>query len=626
MNEAILAQAVRVHQSGNLAEAARLYASVLQTNPRNFQALYLFGFVHFQLGRFPEAVRLISEAVRINPHAPDAFYNLGCALQPLNRYGEAVAAFDRAIALKPDYAEALINRGGALMGAKRQAEAVVSFDRALALLPRDAEAMSNRATALFELKRYQDAASGYANLVAVAPDFPNAPGNVALARAYACDWRHWDADQAGIHTALAAGRAAISPHGSTLILDDPAAQLACARHWVTDRCPPSPSPLWRGESYRHEKIRLAYVSADFHGHATAFLIAGVLEQHDRSRFEINVISFSPNDKSEMRQRLVRSADRFIDVTAKSDLEAAVLMRRMEIDIAVDMKGFTDGCRPGIFAHRPAPVQVNYLAHPGTMGAPYMDYILSDATVIPSDHHAYYTEMIAYLPDCYQANDDRRAVPPCTLTQAQAGLPEQGFVFASFNNSYKITPQMFDVWMRLLHDVENSVLWLLEDNAAAVINLKREAEARGISATRLVFAPRMRFEDHLARHALADLFLDTLPCTAHTTASDALWMGLPVLTVCGKAFAGRVAASLLHAVGLSELVTPSLEAYENAALVLARDPQKLAALKAVLVRDRYAAPLFDTARFTRTLESAFSAMHDRYRQGLAPAGIAIPSTD
>jgi predicted O-linked N-acetylglucosamine transferase (SPINDLY family) len=626
MNEALLANAVRLHQAGNLADAARLYSTVLQTNPRNFHALYLLGFVHFQQGRFPDAVQLIGEAVTINPHAPDAFYNLGCALQPLNRHAEAVAAFDRAIALKPDYAEALINRGVALMGLRRQADAVASFDRALMLAPRDTEALSNRATALFELKRHEEAANGFARLLAVAAGFPNAPGNLALARAYACDWQQFDEDQARIRGALAGGRAAISPHGSTLILDDAAAQLACARRWVADRCPPSPLPLWRGEIYRHEKNRIAYVSADFHAHATAFLIAGVFEQHDRNRFEVNLVSFSPNDESDMRARLVRGADRFIDISGKSDGEAAALLRQMEIDIAVDLKGYTEGSRPGIFAQRAAPVQVNYLAHPGTMGAPYMDYILADGIVIPADQRGFYSEKIAYLPDSYQANDSKRAVPVSKVTRTEAGLPEQGFVFACFNNSYKITPRVFDIWMRLLKRVEGSVLWLLEDNPAASSNLKREAEARGVPANSLVFAPRMRFEDHLARHCLADLFLDTLPCTAHTTASDALWMGLPVLTVLGQTFAGRVAASLLSAAGGSELIAPSLEAYEARALELAGNPERLAALRTKLVRDRCAVALFDTACFTRNLESAFTTMSERCRRGEPPVTFTVSPTE
>jgi predicted O-linked N-acetylglucosamine transferase (SPINDLY family) len=622
VNDALLAGAVRAHQAGNLGEAARLYSAVLQASPRNYHALYLLGFIQFQQGNYADAARGIGEAVKINPHAPDAFYNLGCALQNLQRRDEAVAAFDRAIALKPDYAEALINRGVALMALRRHQDAVASFDAALFLTPRDAEALSNRATALFEIKRYEDAAAGYENLIAAVPDFPYAMGNLALARAYACDWRGFDADRIRLGVDVMARKPAISPHGSTLILDDPQVQHVCALRWVTDRCPPSPMPLWQGEIYAHEKIRVAYLSADFYAHATAFLIAGVFEHHDRSRFDVTLVSFGHDDNSAMRARLIAGCDRFIDAAAKSDTEIALMLRQMEIDIAVDLKGFTEGCRPGIFALRPAPVQVNYLAHPGTMGADYMDYIIGDETIMPLAHSRYYSEKIVRLPDCYQANDSKRRVSAHTPPRADAGLPPNGFVFACFNNSYKITPPVFDIWMRLLDAVDESVLWLLEDNSAASLHLKHEAIARGVAAHRLVFAPRVNMEDHLARQRLADLFLDTLPCNAHTTASDALFAGLPVLTVLGATFAGRVAASLLRAANLPELIAPSLSEYEGLALRLAHEPVRVLALKDKLMRNRESVPLFDTARFTRHLEAAFASMWERAQNGLPPAEFSI----
>ena len=625
MNDALLAQALRSHQAGNLGEAARLYSAVLQTNPRNFQALYLLGFIHSQIGHHGEAVRLIGEAVKINPHSPDGFYNLGCALLALQRQGEALAAFDRAVALKPDYAEAHINRGGALLAMRRQAEAIASFEAALRLNPRDAEAISNRATALFETKRYEECAAGFASLLAVVPQFPYALGNLALARAYCCDWRFLRKDHAGITSDIRAGLRVISPHASTLLLDSAEDQLRCARLWVADRCPEAPTPLWRGERYTHDKVRVAYLSADFQTHATAFLIAGLFENHDRARFEIVLVSFGPDDdKSPMRARLVRGCDRFIAAEKKSDVEIAQLLRRMEIDIAVDLKGFTQGNRPGIFAQRPAPVQVNYLAHPGTMGADYIDYILADETVIPRDQQRFYSEKVVYLPDSYQANDDKRGVAGRTPARAEAGLPETGFVFCCFNNSYKVTPPVFDIWMRLLRSVPGSVLWLLDDNATATANLKREAEARGVPSARLVFAPRAEVEDHLARQRLADLFLDTSPCTAHTTASDALWCGLPVLTLLGSTFAGRVAASLLRAAGLSDLIAPSLEAYETIALRLASESSAITAMRQRLVENRSSLPLFDTSRFTRHLEAAYEAMRERVRQGLSPQAFAVAS--
>ncbi len=626
MNDALLASAVREHQAGNLAEAARLYSVVLKGAPRNFQATYLLGFIKMQQGSFDEAEQLIGEAVKINPHAPDAFYNRGCALQHLQRHEEALAAFDRALALKPDYGDALTNRGATLLALKNYGGAVASFEAALVLQPRDAEALSNRATALFEMRRYDESAAAYQRLIELVPQFPYTTGNLVLARAYCCDWNGFAQDRARVTAELRAGKPTISPHASTLILDNAEDQLRSARRWVADRCPPSPSPLWRGELYRHDRIRVAYLSADFHAHATAFLIAGVFEQHDRKRFETILFSFGPDDGSEMRARLRRGCDRFIDVRSKSDLEIAGMVRQLEIDIAVDLKGFTESSRPGIFAHRAAPVQVNYLAHPGTMGAGYMDYILADRIVIPPEHQSFYAEKIVYLPDSYQANDAARAVAERDPSRAEAGLPDSGFVFASFNNSYKITPPVFDVWMRLLHANDGSVLWLLKDNETATANLKREAEARGVEPQRLIFAPRVDVGIHLARQRLADLFLDTLPCTAHTTASDALWVGLPVLTVLGTSFAGRVAASLLNAIGLPEMVTSSLAAYEAAALSLARDSATLSRLKAKLKDNRHTHALFDTARFTRNLEAAFEAMWNRSRRGEPPADLEIASAE
>ncbi|HYK78239.1 MAG TPA: tetratricopeptide repeat protein [Micropepsaceae bacterium] len=622
MNEALLASAVRAHQAGNLAEAARLYSAVLKGAPRNFQAIYLLGFIKMQQGSFDEAEQLIGEATRINPQAPDAFYNRGCALQHLQRHQEALAAFDRALALKPDYGDALTNRGATLLALQNYREAIASFDAALALQPGDSEALSNRATALFEMRRYDESAAAYRRLIELAPQFPYTTGNLVLARAYCCDWNGFAQDRARVTAELRAGKPTISPHASTLILDNAEDQLRSARRWVADRCPPSPSPLWRGEIYRHERIRVAYLSADFQAHATAFLIAGVFEQHHRNRFETIALSFGPDDRSEMRARLRRGCDRFVDVASKSDSDIAGMVRYLEVDIAVDLKGFTQGSRPGIFAQRAAPVQVNYLAHPGTMGAGYMDYILADKIVIPLERRSSYAEKIVYLPDSYQANDSARTVAEREPSRAQAGLPDTGFVFACFNNSYKITPAVFDVWMRLLRANDGSVLWLLKDNETATANLKREAEARGVESRRLVFAPRVDVAEHLARQRLADLFLDTLPCTAHTTASDALWVGLPVLTVLGTTFSGRVAASLLNAIGLPELVASSLAAYEAAALSLARDASALAALKAKLKDNRRTHALFDTARFTHNLEAAFEAIWNRTQRGEPPADLAI----
>jgi predicted O-linked N-acetylglucosamine transferase (SPINDLY family) len=409
------------------------------------------------------------------------------------------------------------------------------------------------------------------------------------------------------------------------ISNSPAEQMRCASRWAANELP-ARAPLWRGEIYRHDKIRVAYVSADFHSHATAGLMVSVFEQHDRNQFETVAISFGRDDGSAMRARVSQAFDHFVDMRGKSDLDIARLLRRMEIDIAMDLKGYTRENRAGIFAHRPCPVQAAYLGYPGTMAAPFMDYLIADSVVVPDDHDQFYSERIIRLPQSYQCNSARPATSE-PKTRAHWGLPDHGFVLCCFNNSFKIAPEIFSVWMRILRSVRGSALWLLEDNREAPVNLRREAEARGVAGNRLVFAPRVPLDEHLARHAHADLFLDTQPYGAHTTASDALWSGVPVLTIAGPAFPARVAASLLHAVGLPELVTPDLQSYESAALRLAWEPGTLNGIRVKLVQGRESLPIFNTGLFTRDLETAFRTMSDRARRGLTPENFSIfPATE
>jgi predicted O-linked N-acetylglucosamine transferase (SPINDLY family) len=377
--------------------------------------------------------------------------------------------------------------------------------------------------------------------------------------------------------------------------------------------------------FRHApngKIRIGYYSADFHDHATARLMAQLLEEHDTERFEVYGFSFGPDRDDGMRRRVCAAVNEFFDVRKKTDIEVAELSRELKIDIAVDLKGYTQDARPGIFAHGCAPVQVNYLGYPGTMGAEYMNYLIADSTVSPEETRACYTEKLVYLPGSYQVNDSKRSISSTIFAREEVGLPSEGFVFCSFNNNYKITPSSFDGWARILSAVEGSVLWLLEDNPTAAKNLRQEAEIRGIAGSRLVFAERMPLHEHLARHRLADLFLDTLPCNAHTTASDALWAGLPVLTCMGRSFAGRVAASLLRSLDLSELVTNTQEAYERRAKELAANPAELARIRNKLAKNRGTGPLFDGKTFAKQIEAAYQVMYDRYKAGLPPAFIDL----
>jgi predicted O-linked N-acetylglucosamine transferase (SPINDLY family) len=381
--------------------------------------------------------------------------------------------------------------------------------------------------------------------------------------------------------------------------------------------------LWRGKAYQHAKIRLAYLSSDFRSHATAHLMAGVFEQHDKSKFEVIALSSHPNDNSEVRRRISSACDRFINIENLTDREVALLIRATEIDIAVDLHGFADNNRLSVFSARPAPVQVSYLGYPGTLGAAFMDYIIADHVVIPVCNQVHYREKVVYLPHSYQPNDSRRPIPTQPSSRTAVGLPETSFVFCCFNNTRKVTAPIFDVWMRLLCACPGSVLWLFADNPDVINNLRREADARGVAPSRLVFAAPTSHTDHLNRYCLADLFLDTLPYNAHTTGSDALWAGLPVLTCMGNTFSGRVAASLLHAAGLSELVTSSLAEYGELALTLARDPDRLSAIKTTLTLNRGTLPLFDTTRYTRNLEAAFLEMWRRLQKNEALESFVIP---
>jgi predicted O-linked N-acetylglucosamine transferase (SPINDLY family) len=439
---------------------------------------------------------------------------------------------------------------------------------------------------------------------------------------HCCDWRDYAVNVARIIADVRAGKRAVEPFAMLGIPSSPDDQLRCAQTWIHDHAPPIAFANVVHAPRVHSRIRVAYMSANFRDHPLGYLMAALFERHDRARFEVIAISLGRSDGSAMRARLERAFDGFVDATGQSDEQVAARIRDMDVDILVDRNGFTSGARLGIFARRPAPIQVNYLAYPGTMGTPCIDYVIADDVVIPRDAHAAFTEKVVYLPDSYLVNDDTRAAASRTPTRTEAGLPENGFVFCCFNNSFKITPDFFDVWMRLLRQVDGSVLWLMEGNASVRRNLQREASARGVQPDRLVFAHRLPNAEHLARHRLARLFLDTLPCNAHTTASDALWMGVPVVTCMGTTFAGRVAASLLRAVGMPELVTHSLADYEALAMRLASDGDALARVANRLAERRAASTLFDTDATRRVIERAYAEMWARRQRGDPPASFEV----
>jgi protein O-GlcNAc transferase len=574
-----------------------------------------------ELGRTDEALTAFDRAIALDPRLTDALYNRGVVLLQQLRLEEALASFEKTLSVDPSNARAFSNRGTALVQLGRTDEALESFDRALHQDPELLIALAGKGDAALASGRYEVAAETFERLVARNGEYPYALGNLLYVRSYCCDWQSFEVLRALVDDGVRDRRATVAPGHLLSLSNSPEQQLQAARIWVEDvyAGPPVRRPPRR---YGHAKIRLAYVSANFHEHAMPMLLAGLFEQHNRALFETTAISFGPDDGSAMRQRLTKAFDRFVDARTLSDQQIAERLERDEIDIAVDLMGYTLGSRPEIFRRRPADIQVSYMGYCGTTALDCIDYLVADASVIPEADRDFYTEKVAYLPDSYFGNDNTRVIAERTPSRAEAGLPDTGFVFCCFNNNYKFTPDVFAVWMRLLQAVDGSVLWMLKPNATAERNLRAAAQAHGVAPERLVFAARVPPAEHLARHRLAGLILDTLPYNAHTTACDALWAGVPVLTHMGDTFAGRVAASVLKAAGVPELITTTAADYEALALKLAREPQALAGVRDKIARHRDTFPLFDTDRFRRHMEAAYIAMHERHQRGEPPESFTV----
>lgn len=654
--QALVNLANALTQSGKPEEALQYYARAIGLAPTYPDAHNNLGFTLSALGRHEAAIASFERALQLQPDFADAYNNLGIVLAALGRIDDAARAYGRALELAPNTAQTHSNLGNALVSLGRAEEALAHFDRALVLDPRFAEAHSNRGLALRALHRHDEAVDAFTAALALKPDaaeFHNSLGvtlaelrrhteaiaaftraleldpDYALARAQRlhqqariCDWAGVAADADRIPTLGVEG--GVVPPFALLAMDDaPARNRVRAERFAREMFPrhaaPAPPP-----AARPQRLKLGYFSADFHDHATMYLMARLFELHDCDRFELHAFSYGPDRQDAMRVRARAAFHQFHDVRTRSDQAIAAAARAAGIDIAINLKGYTEGGRPEIFAQRAAPVQISFLGYPGTMGAPFIDYLVADPTLIPPAQRAHYSESIIALPHTYQVNDNTRAIASRTPPREELGLPADSFVFCSFNNTYKITRAEFDIWMQLLRQVDGSVLWLLQSNTDAAANLKREASARGVEPARLVFAPPAPHGEHLARCRAADLFLDTFACNAHTTASDALWAGLPIVTLPGDGLIARVAASVLNAIDLPELVTHSRQDYAALALDLATNPARLAEIRRKLDAHRLTTPLFDTARFARHIEAAYDAAYQRYLDGKPPGDIAIPA--
>ena len=654
----MLQQAIQAFQGGNFDSADSILKRVLQVDSKNLPALHILGLIKASQSNYREAADYLARAARIHPNDASIQYNLAKALSDsgndkdalahhkkavalapnnpeawlsygktasnLGRYDDALVWYGKALNLKPDYAEALINKGATLKELKRYEEAIAFAEQALVINPNLAEAWANKGAALKDLRRYEEAIVHYDKALSLKFNIDWVWGDLLYTKMKICDWAGLTESLEGISKKVMANEKVSQALSLLALSDDALLHKKCSAIFAQAKYPANPTLGFIPKLSKKEKIRIAYFSPDFRNHPVSLLTAELFEVHDRDRFEVFAFSLQKapiGDETNLRLR--KGFDRFIDVDEMSDQEIAQLARELEIDIAIDLAGPTQYSRTGIFSYRAAPIQVNWLGYPGTIGADFIDYIVADKIIIPESHQQFYAEKIVYLPNTYMVDDSKRTASTKVFTREEFGLPKNAFVFCCFNNDYKFNPQVLDSWSRILLTVKNSVIWISENNKYFRSNIVAEFESRGIDHDRIIFAQRVEMmADHLSRYALADLFLDTHPYNAHTTALDSLKAGVPVLTLMGQSFASRVAASLLNAIGLPELITNTQEEYEALAIDLAMNPQKLTDIKLKLAKNRLTAPLFDTPLFTKNLEAAYIKMIEQYQADLEPEHISI----
>ena len=619
------AHAFSLHQKNFLMQAGLVYEKALKTNPLHHKSLHMLGYIAGQQGNFVKALTYFNKAISINKYASDYYLNRGNAYRKLCQFEAAIFDYDKSIELNPDVSEAYLARATAKHERKDLVQAVADYSLAISINPECADAFFNMGQAFLQLKQPESASISFFKALEINPNFEFLLGTCIYSKMKLCDWENLGDGLNILEVAVSDLNRVTTPFAALSLIDNPSLHLQAATIYGNSKFPSNNLLGKIPKRSNKEKIRVGYFSADFHNHATSYLMAELFETHNRLKFEIYGFSFGPNSQDAMRERLSKGFDKFLDVSILHDSEIAQIARDLEIDIAIDLKGYTEGSRTGIFAYRCAPIQVNYLGYPGSMGVDYMDYVIADHHVVSESNVDSFSEKIAFLPNCYQVNDSKRKISDKNFSRSKCGLPEKGFVFCCFNNSVKIQPQTFQIWMRILQSVENSVLWLFEENASASANLRSEAERSGLDSKRLIFAPRLSMEEHLARHCLADLFLDTLPYNAHTTASDALWAGVPVLTCMGKSFAGKVAASLIKAIDLPELITYTEQEYEAKAIQLAANPKVLNNFKNRLSANKNTSPLFNIGQFTGHFEAALLKMYSVYQSGDELDHIVIQDT-
>lgn len=620
--EAYFNRGVALIEIDRTEDAVEDFNRAVAIKPNYAKAYFNLGFAQRKLGRDDEAIASYDRAIEILPHYAEAYYNKGNVLADQNKPLEALVCYERALEIKPDYADVHYNKGILLAQIRRLEEALVCYDKALQVKPDYVEAYYSKGNLLgIYFSRLPEALECYKKALRLKPDLDCLLGDVLLFQRQLAQWDDFRAVYGKYLETITNSPKTLSPFAALSLVDEPELHRRVAECHAAEGYPAvgawPPIQVYA----KHEKIRIGYFSSDFGNHPVTHLLAGVLEQHDRSKFEIFAFAFGAERDDPWRTRVMNAVDHFVDLGIQPAVEIAKLARELEIDIAIDLNGFTTDSRPQIFSERAAPVQASYIGYIGTMGASFIDYLIADRVVIPESSQQFYSEKIVYL-STFQCNDSKQVVSSRAFQRSEFGLPEVGFVFCSFNNTYKITPEVFDIWMRILRRAPGSVLWLYVLHHIAIDNLRRQAEARGVSRERLVFAKALPLEEHLGRQKLADLLLDTRPYNAGATASNALKVGLPILTRVGESFVSRMSASLLQSVGVPELITHTDEEYENLAVELATQPDKHEAIRKKLADNLPSCALFDTERFTRNIEAAYIAMYERSQNGLPPEHIDV----
>ena len=610
-------------EQGLLEQAIEAYTTAISLNPDYSEAFNNLGNAFKERGEVEKAIEAYKKTLSIKHSNYDVTNNIGISLREYGNLEDAKKSYNKALTASPDHPEAHNNLGVVLHDQGRLKEAIEAYTKAIALNPDYAEAYNNLGTALIDLGKRKEAIEAYEKALSINADHATARSQKLHEQAHIFDWESIEADRFLFPT-LGITEKFVTPFAFLSLEDDPARHLLRAQNYVKHKFPQKSAVIPARPVQRPERLRIGYFSADFHNFPGMYLMAGMLEQHDRSKFEIFAFSYGPKTNDEMQKRIIAAVDHFIDIQNMPTTAVRECALEHKLDIALHRNGHTKNGRTELFAERLAPIQINYLGYPGTLGTDFIDYIVADTIVIPEDKQKHYSEQIIYLPHTYQPNDNTRAISQKTFTRADMRLPDKSFVFCCFNKNYKISPKEFDIWMRLLGKVEGSVLWLLKSDQLAEKKLCLEAEKRGVNAERLIFADRLPQDEHLARHKLADLFLDTFNYNAHTTTSDALWAGLPIVTKLGKSFSARVAGSLLNSVGLQELITHSEAEYEELILRLSLQPETLSEIKKKLSANRLSYPLFDTQKYTKNIEQAYHLAYERYFNDQKPSTIIVPT--